>query len=101
MPGSPGGTGLASEEAGMTSRARRGRIVSSESLVAGIDVAKGRHVAVLRARGGFKTDAFGFTNDRSGFESLTQRAEATRRELGCSSIVFALESTGHYGHALR
>ena len=85
----------------MRSRARQGRVVDAEVLMVGVDVAKWRHVAVLRTGRGFKSDAFGFTNDRAGFESLTQRAEATRREQGCESVAFALEATGHYGHALR
>jgi transposase len=85
----------------MRSRSRQERVVNSEVLVVGVDVAKGRHVAVCRSGGGFKTGSFGFTNDRMGFESLLERAEATRQGQGCESVIFALEATGHYGHALR
>lgn len=85
----------------MASRARQEQVVNAEILVAGIDVAKGRHVAVLRGRNGFKTAAFGFSNDRAGFEHLIERAEAVQRERGCDMVVYALEATGHYGHALR
>jgi transposase len=36
-----------------------------------------------------------------GFDKLLKRAEESRQRHRCASIVFALEATGHYGHALR
>jgi transposase len=85
----------------MKSRAREGRAVNAEVLMVGVDVAKWRHVAVFRTHRGFKSDAVGFTNDRTGFESVARSAEVARKARACESVVFALEATGHYGHALR
>ena len=85
----------------MRSRSKAGSVVKSEMLVAGVDVAKGRHVAVLRSGSGYRSAAFSFKNDRAGFESLLSRVKSIQEREGCTSTFFALEATGHYGHALR
>jgi transposase len=85
----------------MSNKARRSRVVKPDVLVVGIDVAKRRHVAVCRRPDGFKEKPFAFTNQRSGFEKLVSNSEGSRRRNGCSTLLFALEATGHYGHALR
>jgi len=85
----------------MSSKARRSRIIKPDVLVIGIDVAKRRHVAVCRRPDGFKEKPFAFTNQRSGFDKLLRVSKESERRNGCSSLLFALEATGHYGHALR
>ncbi len=85
----------------MSSRTQRGRIIKTDVLVVGIDVAKRRHVAVCRRPNGLREKAFSFTNLRSGFERLLEFSDKSRRRSGCRSVLFALEATGHYGHALR
>jgi transposase len=94
-------TGLADQEAAMASGAEQSGLVNSEILAVGIDVAKGRHVAVLRCRDGYKSAPIVITNDRAGFEQLIERAEAAKRDRSCGGVVYALEATGHYGHPLR
>jgi transposase len=84
----------------MNSKANRGAVIKPEVLVVGIDVAKRRHVATIRLGDGTKKKAFYFSNDRSGFEKLLARAESVRASSGLRAIVFAIESSGHYGHAL-
>ena len=84
----------------MSNRARRSRIIKSNVLVVGIDVAKRRHVAVCRRHDGRKEKPFAFTNERSGFEKLLRVSEDSKQRNGYSSLLFALEATGHYGHAL-
>jgi transposase len=85
----------------MSRRARRSRIIKPDVLVVGIDVAKRRHVALCRRPDGLKEKPFAFANNRSGFEKLLGKAEDSKRRTGCCSLLFALEATGHYGHALR
>ena len=85
----------------MSSRAQRGLQIKPHLLVVGIDVAKRAHVAVIRRPDGRKEKAFRFGNDRSGFQRLQGRSELARRRLGLRGVVFALEATGHYGHALQ
>lgn len=85
----------------MSSKAWRSRIIKPDVLVVGIDVAKRQHVAVCRRRDGLKERPFSFANQRSGFEKLLRVSKDSERRNASSSLLFALEATGHYGHALR
>ena len=85
----------------MSSKAQRSRIIKSDVLVVGIDVAKRRHVAVCRRPDGFKEKPFSFTNQRCGFEKLLNLSQDSERRNGCNSLLFALEATGHYGQITR
>lgn len=85
----------------MSSKSKRRERIKSGALIAGIDVAKRRHVAAIRFPDGTMQKPFSFSNDRVGFDKLLCRAEAARRSCGCEAILFALESSGHYGHALK
>jgi len=85
----------------MSSRSRKRGRIKSDALVVGIDVAKRSHVAVCRGAGGQKEKPFCFRNDGMGYDKLLKRAEESRQRHGSASVVFALEATGHYGHALR
>ncbi len=84
----------------MSSRTQSRRRIKEDILVVGIDVAKRAHVAAIRKPDGTKEKPFSFRNDRSGFERLRARSERTRERLGLNGVVFALEATGHYGHAV-
>jgi transposase len=84
--------------AGKTHQVQR---IKDDVLVVGIDIAKRGHMAVCRRPDGRRSKAFFFGNDRSGFEKLIDRSEATKQHSGCRSVLFALEATGHYGQALR
>jgi transposase len=75
--------------------------IKSDIVVVGIDVAKRRHVAAIRLPDGSIDRPFGFQNNRQGFERLVCRAEAALAASGSDEVRFALESTGHYGHALQ
>ena len=85
----------------MSSKASRRRLIKSDVLVVGIDVAKWRHVAAIRISDGTTEKPFSFSNDRIGFDKLLAKAEVTRTRYGLKGILFALESSGHYGHALK
>ncbi len=85
----------------MSSKAGRRRVIKSDVLIVGIDVAKRRHVAAIRISDGRTEKPFSFSNDRIGFDKLLCKAEAARARYGLKGIVFALESSGHYGHALK
>lgn len=85
----------------MASKAHQRRVIKSDVLVVGIDVAKRWHVAVCRRPDGRKLNAFSFGNDRAGYQKLLERADAARQRCECKSVLFALEATGHYGHTLR
>jgi transposase len=84
----------------MYSKANGREVIKPEVLVIGIDVAKRFHVATIRLPDGTKKKAFSFSNDRCGFEKLLARARSARVDTGSRGIVFAIESSGHYGHAL-
>jgi transposase len=85
----------------MSSKAKRAGRIKSDIVVVGIDVAKRRHVAVNRFPDGSITKPFSFQNDRQGFERLITRVEHACIESGLREALFALEATGHYGHALQ
>ena len=85
----------------MSSKAKRDGRIKSDIVVVGIDVAKRRHVAAIRFPDGGIAKPFSFTNDRQGFERLVSRVEIAGVESGVCEILFALEATGHYGHALQ
>jgi len=70
-------------------------------LVIGIDVAKRRHMAGIRLSDGTFLRPFSFSNDRQGFEMLLARVGAAGKKHSQGGELFALESTGHYGHALQ
>jgi transposase len=85
----------------MSSKAIHNRPIKSDIVVVGIDVAKRRHVAAIRFPDGGIKKPFSFQNDRQGFERLISRVEQARYESGARGTLFALEATGHYGHALQ
>jgi transposase len=85
----------------MSIRPKRFRRIKSEILVVGIDVAKRSHVAAIRFPDGSSRRPFSFSNDRRGFKGLLDRVESVLRQSGIDSALFALEATGHYGHALQ
>jgi transposase len=84
----------------MASRQERGQIVKPEVLVVGIDVAKGRHVAVIRRPDGTKEAPWAFANTRAAYEALRQRLEAAKQRYGCHAVQVGMESTGGYGQPL-
>jgi len=85
----------------MSSKAKCDGRIKSDIVVVGIDVAKRRHVAAIRFPDGSTIKPFSFQNDREGFERLISRVERARFESGVDGTLFALEATGHYGHALQ
>jgi transposase len=85
----------------MSSNSGYRRSINPEVLVVGIDVAKRQHVAAIRLSEGLFLRPFSFSNDRRGFEMLLTRVRAAGMRHGKSGELFALESTGHYGHALQ
>jgi transposase len=85
----------------MYSKAIHNRPIKSDIVVVGIDVAKRRHVAAIRFPDGSIIKPFSFQNDRQGFEKLMSRVEHACVESGVCGTLFALEATGHYGHALQ
>ena len=85
----------------MCSRSHSRRRIKPEWMVVGIDVAKRRHVASCRRPDGMKMKSFSFSNDRLGFEKLIARSKQAQERADCRGVRFALEATGHYGHALR
>lgn len=85
----------------MSSKAKYDGRIKSDIVVVGIDVAKRRHVAAIHFPDGSIKKPFSFQNDRQGFERLIRRVERARFESGVRETLFALEATGHYGHALQ
>lgn len=67
------------------------------ALYVGIDVAKSFHVAAIVDEEGLVLDTLRVDNDAAGYARLCQLLS----RYGPSQQLVALESTGHYGHALR
>ena len=85
----------------MASKANRQLPIKPGVVVVGIDVAKRRHVAVIRLPDGRFQRAFSFTNDRDGFAKLLERVALATAPGSFGEVRFGLEATGHYGHALQ
>ena len=85
----------------MSSKAKYDGRIKSDIVVVGIDVAKRRHVAAIRLPNGSIKKPFSFENNRQGFERLIHLVGRARFEGGVRGTLFALEATGHYGHALQ
>ncbi len=85
----------------MSNKAARSGPIKPDIVVVGIDVAKRRHVAAIRQIDGRVARPFGFGNDRAGFELLAGRVDVAVTASGARRAYFALEATGHYGHALQ
>lgn len=67
------------------------------TIYVGIDVAKRFHVAALVSEDGSVLLTFRFDNDQPGYLQLEQAL----KQHPLSQTLVAMESTGHYGHALR
>lgn len=67
------------------------------TLYVGIDVAKRFHVAALVGEDGAVLNILRFDNDATGYQSLRQMLNP----YPTSETLVGMESTGHYGHALR
>lgn len=85
----------------MSSKPQYPRPIKSPTVVVGIDVAKRSHVAAVRTPAGEFHRPFSFRNDRRGFERLLSRIDAVMEASGGVDALYALEATGHYGHALQ
>lgn len=63
----------------------------------GIDIAKNKHYAcVVDSNGKVIIEAFGFDNSMDGFNLLLNKL----KHVDLSSVLFGMESTGHYGENL-
>lgn len=74
--------------------------IQSEILIVGIDVAKGKHLAVACAGDGREMPPLSFGNDAEGFSELVRYCEASASETGAKDFVVALEPSGHYAESL-
>ena len=84
----------------MTIKAYRGPRFNDDVLVVGLDMAKRRHVAVAEALGRF-SKPLPVDNDWASFEKLEDWARKEMARHGCTSVVFAMESTSHYHKPLE
>jgi transposase len=67
------------------------------TLYVGIDVAKAFHVAAIVDEDGLIVHTLRLDNDTTGYQQLQHLLS----QYGPGHLIVALESTGHYGHALR
>ena len=74
--------------------------IQSEILIVGVDVAKGKHLAVACAGDGRELRPLSFGNDSSGFSGLLNYCEVSASETGSKGFVVALEPSGHYAESL-
>ena len=79
---------------------QREKFVNKGEMVVGIDVAKHTHVARILFPDGSESKAFGFSNDRRGFEDFIVWISSYKGKAENGSIIVGLESTGHYWEPL-
>jgi transposase len=77
--------------------ARRSEIVTRETLVAGIDIAKRQSVVVfVRASDKARLGTMRIPTDREGAAGVAARGRRLADQHGCERLVLAMETTGHY-----
>jgi transposase len=77
--------------------ARRSEIVSRETLVAGIDIAKRQSLVVfVRVSDKARLGTMRMPTDGDGVARLAGRGRLLAAEHGCARLVLAMETTGHY-----
>lgn len=76
---------------------RRSEIVTRETLVAGIDIAKRESVVVfVRASDKVRLGRLRIPTSGEGIGQVVRRAEQFLGQPGCERLVLAMETTGHY-----
>lgn len=74
----------------------------ANTLFVGVDIAKKFHFARAHGSNCEKgSEAFGFTNDRKGFNALLDRIELWRQKYGGTGVVVGMEPTGNYWRPLE
>lgn len=77
--------------------ARRSEIVTRETLVAGIDIAKRESVVVfVRASDKARVGRMRVPTTPEGLATIAGRGRGLASEAGCDRLVLAMETTGHY-----
>lgn len=74
----------------------RGKFVNGGVLVVGIDIGKGKHVAVGTSLEYSFTKPFYIRDHRKSFEIFEEKIEEWKKRLNCEEVVIGFESTGHY-----
>jgi transposase len=74
----------------------RGKFVNRGVLVVGIDIGKGKHVAVGTSIEYSFTKPFYIRDQRKSFELFEEKIEDWKKKLKCKEVVIGFESTGHY-----
>ena len=84
-----------------SSRRTKIALITDDTVVVGIDVAKRNHVArCVDRRGITLCKPFRFHNTSDGLESLTRSIDRVRQEHRLNRVVVAMEPTGHYWKAI-
>lgn len=76
------------------------QLVKGPVLIVGVDIARFKHVALLRTGGAEETKTIWFENNLGGFEALAKECRAFCENHGLKRMVLGLEPTGHYWEAL-
>jgi transposase len=79
---------------------QREKFVNQGEMIVGIDVAKHTHVTRILFPDGSESKAFGFSNNRRGFEDFIAWISSYKGKAENGSIIVGLESTGHYWEPL-
>lgn len=76
---------------------RRSEIVTRETLVAGIDIARRESVVVfVRATDKARVGRLRVPTTPEGLAAIADRGRRLAAETGCDRLVLAMETTGHY-----
>jgi transposase len=78
------------------STAKKLKQVPSGYLIIGVDPHKKKHAVVVMTQDAIVQTKFKFTNSRSGFEEVLERARAEMFGTDSKGVIFAIETASHY-----
>ena len=76
--------------------ARKLKQVPRGYLIVGVDAHKKKHAAVAVTQDFTTHSKFKFSNSREGFDMVLERARAEMMRTSSTSVIFAIETGGHY-----
>ncbi len=82
------------------SKSQKGKFSNAGDMIAGIDVAKHKHISRILFPDGSESSAFEFLNNRKGFQAFLHWLFSFKANASNTSVMIGIESTGHYWEPL-
>ena len=84
----------------MKKRSWKQQILTTQTLLATVDIGKAQNFGYYRCPDGTDVPAFRFANDGEGFKKFWQRLTHAMQQYGLTEVVVGFESTGSYAEPL-